>query len=161
MSYITKELLLNALEQLRRVLDPENKFIIKIISNHKRSLNANSYMWVLADKIAKVIKSSREDVYKTAIKEVGVYDDMAVVSAASERFVKNWNEKGVGWFAESFGESKVKGADRVRVYYGSSIYDKAEMARLIDYIVQEANNLHIETLTPAELERLKNNWRNQ
>jgi len=100
-------------------------------------------------------------VYREAVKQVGIYDDIAGTPQAVERLMENWTEKGVGWFAESFGESKVKGADKVRLYYGSSTYLQPEMSRLVDYIVGEAQNLKIETMTPVEIERMKANWRNQ
>ena len=32
------------------------------------------------------------------------------------------------------------------------------MANFIDYIVEEAKELGIQTLTPNEIEQLKNNW---
>ena len=37
----------------------------------KRSLDANAYLWVLCDQIAKVIRSTKEEVYRAAIKRVG------------------------------------------------------------------------------------------
>ena len=148
------------LDELRQKLDKENEYSLELKSNKRRSMDANRYMWVLCDRIAKAIKSTKDDVYREAIQSVGVYDDIAVVADASARLVKNWSEQGVGWLAESFGESKVKGADKVRVYYGSSTYDTKEMARLIDHVVALAKELGIETMVPQELERLKQNWRN-
>ena len=41
---------------------------------------------------------------------------------------------------------------------GSSEYDSAEMAHFIDRIVEEAQELGIETATPDELERMKQEW---
>ena len=41
---------------------------------------------------------------------------------------------------------------------GSHTYDSGEMSILIDGVVQEAKQLGIETLTPNELERMKNLW---
>jgi hypothetical protein len=43
---------------------------------------------------------------------------------------------------------------------GSSEYDTAEMAKFIDAVVLEAKELGIETLPPAELERMKSLWQN-
>ena len=44
---------------------------------------------------------------------------------------------------------------------GSSEYNTAEMSHFIDMVVQEAKELGIETLTPDELERMKQAWGNQ
>ena len=49
-----------------------------------------------------------------------------------------------------------------RVYYvmrGSHTYNTAEMSRLIDGTVSEAKALGIETLSPDELERMKQAWK--
>ena len=43
-------------------------------------------------------------------------------------------------------------------YRGSSVYDNAQMSRLIENIVQDCKAVGIETLTPSELERLKEGW---
>lgn len=123
-----------------------------------RSMTANSYLWVLCDKIAKVLQGTKEEVYQNAVKSVGVYEDIAVVSVGAEKFVKTWQEKGIGWFADDFGESKVKGANRVRVYYGSSIYSQEEMSRLVDSVVEEAKTLGIEVMPPDKVKELKDRW---
>ena len=46
-----------------------------------------------------------------------------------------------------------------KVIKGSSEYDTKEMSVFIDGIVQEAEQLGIDTLPPAEIERLKGLWR--
>lgn len=120
----------------------------------KRSNDANSYMWILCDKIADVIQSTKEAVYRDAIKHVGVFKDVAVIENAADDMVELWEARGVGWFAETF-DSKLTGCKRIRLYIGSHVYDTKEMARLIDYIVEQAKELDIETLTPDELERMK------
>ena len=58
------------------------------------------------------------------------------------------------------GEVTVDGQTGVQIqaYYGSSTYNTAEMARFIDGIVSEARWLGIETMTPAEIERMKTAW---
>ena len=46
----------------------------------------------------------------------------------------------------------------VRAYYGSSQYNTKQMSRLIDMVVEGAKELGIETLTPEELARIKEEW---
>ena len=46
-----------------------------------------------------------------------------------------------------------------RIYKGTSEYNTREMSIFIDGVVHEAQNLDIETKTPAEIERIKNLWR--
>lgn len=132
----------------------------------KRSLDANSYCWVLlrklAEKMADITKDgkapTKEEIYRSHIKDVGVYEPLPIREDAVERFCEAWKEKGIGWFVEVVDDSKLPGYKKVFAYYGSSTYDTREMARLIDNIVQDCKELGIETLPPYELERLKEEW---
>ena len=122
----------------------------------KRSLTANSYMWVLCDEIAKVIRSTKEEVYRRAVREVGVWSAVKVKTEASARFISSWSLNGTGWFAEKSIEGD--GWTEVVVYYGSSTYSTGQMSRLIDWVVEEANSLEIETLTPIQKSLLMKEW---
>jgi hypothetical protein len=127
----------------------------------RRSLDANSYLWVIADKIAKAMndgKSTKEDIYRHAIREVGEWEDKPVKTEDVEKHIKMWGMVGEGWFSEERRESKIKGLTVVRDYYGSHIYDTTSMSRLIDYLVEEAKELGISTDTPDEIERIKAAW---
>ena len=46
----------------------------------------------------------------------------------------------------------------VILYYGSSTYDTAQMARLIDLIVQDCKAQHIETADPEDIKSLLQMW---
>ena len=124
----------------------------------KRSLDANAYCWVLCQKLSEKLNCTKEDVYKEAIRKAGQFDFIAVTETATEQFIKAWQSKGLGWYAEA-SESKIDGCKKVMVYYGSSVYDSKEMAHLIDYIVSECKEQGIETLPPWEVERLKKEWK--
>lgn len=124
----------------------------------KRSLDANSYMWVICDKIAKAIKSTKEDVYRIAIRDIGEWEDKPIRKDDVEKHIKMWGMVGEGWFSEERREAKQDGYMVVRDYYGSHIYDTVSMSRLIDYIVEEAKELGISTDTPEEIERIKSTW---
>lgn len=126
----------------------------------KRSNDANSYMWVLCDEIAKKVGGNvtKEEIYRKAVREVGVFEVVPLKKEALPRFISTWRKNGVGWLCESLGKSKLPGYVNLVCYYGSSTYDSKEMSRLIDYIVEEAKNLGIETMTPAELDALKKSW---
>jgi hypothetical protein len=123
----------------------------------RRSLNANAYCWVLADKIAQATGVDKSAIYREAIKEIGgVSDIIAVTDDAVDKFRDGWSKQGVGWQTEVL-DSK-DGYKRVIVYYGSSTYDSKQMAALIDNLVQDAQALGIETLPPAEIARLNSQW---
>lgn len=126
----------------------------------RRSLDANAYLWVLCDKIAQVIGSTKELVYREAIRRVGVFEYCLLPDKALEGFIRQWEGGGLGNIAEVIDGSKVERCTRVRIYYGSSTYDKREMSRLIDEIVTEAKALGVETWPPDKLTVLLERWGN-
>lgn len=122
----------------------------------KRSLNANAYAWVLMDKIAASLRTTSIDVYKEIIQRVGVFDYVLVPKDTYDRVMINWARNGEGWLAKMVAERP--NGIVLKMYYGSSTYDKEQMSRLIDEIVSEAKELGIETMTPDQLLEMKEKW---
>lgn len=124
----------------------------------KRSLDANAYFFVLADKLAEELNITKEEIYRQAIKEIGgVSETVCVKNEAVERLCEGWKQNGIGWQTDTF-PSKIEGCTNVILYYGSSTYDTAQMSRLINNIVQECKELGIETKTPDEIANLLSLW---
>lgn len=122
----------------------------------KRSLSQNAYMWVLLDEIGKVVNRSKEDIYKELVKDYGVFEILPLKDEAVKRFNHNWSKNGLGWFTEIMGKSKLKGYTNLIAYYGSSTYDTKEMARLLDAVLFECEELGINTMTMQEIMLLSN-----
>lgn len=126
----------------------------------KRSLNANAYAWVLMGKIAeKLSPLSVSDYYRRTIKEAGIKTDVICVpEKAVDSVIIGWEHNGAGWLAERM-DSKIKGCVNLRLIYGSSSFDSAEMARFIDLIVQDAEAIGIPTVTEAEIQKMIGGWK--
>jgi hypothetical protein len=120
--------------------------------HEKSSLNANNYAWKLITEIANILRISKEEVYLEMLK---IYGQSQIVSVLAEIDVSKYFK----YYTEA-GESILKGKKfkHYKVYMGSSEMDTKQMSILIDGIVQEAKALDIETMTPAELSRLKEAW---
>lgn len=124
----------------------------------KRSKNANDYLWELLTQMSQALANSylyvsKEDIYRKHIKIAGRCDYVAVPERAVESLIKGWDDKGIGWFAEvvDFIPGKeIEGCKKVCLYYGSSTYDTAEMSRLLGSVIQEAQDMGIDTLTESE-----------
>lgn len=129
------------------------KLTIKVDQHReKRSLNANNYAWALISKIADALRASKDDIYLKMLKHYGTSEVVSVVGHIPiERYVK---------YCEYFGESILKGKRFVhyKVFKGSSDFDSREMSIFIDGIVSEAQELGIQTKTPAEIANLKSLW---
>lgn len=142
------------------VIAKQNRLYDCEIKEHreKRSLDANAYCWVLIDKLAKATRIPKTEIYRKAIKEIGgVSDTVCVQQKAADRLCSGWECNGIGWFSER-SESRLSGCVNVTLYYGSSVYDTAQMSRLIDCIVEDCKAVGIETLTPDKLSAIKEGW---
>ena len=124
----------------------------------KRSLDANAYCWVLIDKLAEKLRESKENIYRQYITNIGGNSEIVCVkNNAVERLCSGWQRNGLGWQTDTF-ESKIEGCTNVILYYGSSVYDSAQMARLLDLIIQDCKEQGIPTETPNEIAKLKSMW---
>lgn len=124
----------------------------------KRSLDANAYCWVLIDKIAKKLSISKDEVYRQHIKEIGGNSQIVcVITDSVEQLCDGWQRNGLGWLTETF-PSKLAGCTNVILYYGSSSYDTEQMSRLLDNIIQDCEELGIQTETPAKIAEMKSLW---
>lgn len=125
----------------------------------KRSLDANAYAWTLLGKLANKVGLPKEEVYREIIKDVGGnYEVLPIRNDAVDKWISNWQQKGIGWVCDILGESKLDGYTNVITYYGSSTYDSLQMSKLINLIVEECKQQGIETMTPAELALLMDGW---
>ena len=146
MEHISKALK-TALENNRaiklQILAPET---VGMSGRKKRSLDANAYFWVLVGKIADKLRASKDEIYFEMLKKYGQSITVTVragldLSRAGFKYYELFKD----------GISAGKPFEAYRVFIGSSQYDTREMSVLIDGVVQEANELGIETLTPLEL----------
>lgn len=128
--------------------------------NPKRSKTANDFCWALCTDIGKAIRPPipKEEVYRKAIRDVGEYEPLPIREDAVETFQNRWASHGTGWFADVIDNAKLPGYKKVFAYYGSSTYDTAAMSRLIDYLVDEAEQLGLPIPAKKEQEEMLNAW---
>ena len=148
-------------------INTDKEYTVEIKRKTKsRSLNANSYCWLIAQKIAVELSkhsyTTKEDVYKKAIKDCGHFTYVPVREDAVERYIQIWQSHGIGWLAEDAGECKsIKGYHNIMCYHGSSVYTTKEMARLIDCLTDECEQLGIK-LEPSEyIQSLIEGWESE
>ena len=131
---------------------------IKKASKH-RSLSANNYAWVLIDQIAEKAGVPVSEVYRRAIKEIGgVSDYYGMKEEAYESFCEIWTHGHLGRQVEIIPGSAKPGWINVRAWKGSSDFDSSQMARLIDSLIQEAEQQGIPTVPDTEVERMVSRW---
>ncbi|MBQ8279521.1 MAG: hypothetical protein IJZ23_07050 [Roseburia sp.] len=131
------------------------KLSIKVAKfREKRSLDANAYMWVLLQKMAESLHQDKWNIYLEMLGRYGVFTHIIVKPNVVEKVKEEWRT------VKELGEVCVNGTTGIQLqcYFGSSTYNSKEMSVLIDGVVSEAKEMGIETLPPAELERMKAAW---
>jgi hypothetical protein len=123
-----------------------------------RSLDANAYMWVLCEKIAKAVGNTKEDVYRDAIRDVGVWRDFHLLEDEAKSMRAAWERLGIGWPTEQVDYDADGERVVIRAYYGSSVYSRKQLSRVIDNLIQDAKAVGIETMPPAQLESMMREW---
>lgn len=130
---------------------PDRKYELKEY-REKRSLNANNYAWALITEIGNKLGMSKEDVYLQMLQDYGQSEMVSVVSSIDIKdYFKYYREAG---------KSELNGKEftHYKIYKGSSEYNTHEMSILIDGIVQECNQLGIETKSDEEIRSLIESW---
>ena len=126
-----------------------------------RSLDANKMCWALCSDIGKAMTPplSKEEVYKTAIKAAGVYwqDDISVFKLDEVR--RRWESNGEGWLFEIKDNAPSPGRKLCHLYFGSSTYTVDEMRVLLDWLVDQCEQMQISIpLSKQREEELLERW---
>lgn len=122
----------------------------------KRSLSANAYAWVLMEKLAQKLGTTKTAVYREHVRLYGPFQLLKLKREALGRFEDLWKGNGLGWIVEYIGA--VGETVEVMAYPGTSTYTTAEMARFIDGLVDECISQGIETMEPERLKSLIEEW---
>lgn len=133
----------------------------------RRSLNANAYYWVLVGKMAEKLRISTARLHNLHLRECGYREmmgDQVVYVVIPDDQEEDVLERESFHLAQT---SEVKWGKDDRLYRtyallrGSHTFNREEMSRLIDTAVEGAKALDIETLTPDELRRMMEAYKNE
>lgn len=142
------------------IIDPEKDYEVTIKrKRHRRSLDANAYLWVLVGKLGEKLYLPNTEVYRQYIGEMHTYTIVPIKTSEVASWQEMWNRGHIGWLCEDMGPCRnIPGYHYLKCYRGSSTFDQKEMSQLIDMVVQDCKEQGIETLPPDELERMKQEW---
>lgn len=133
--------------------------------SEKRSLNANAYYWKMVGELALMMGLTNDEVHNLMLREYGAietYDGSPVVVEIPDTAkAEDETLRSDTVHLKPTAETRQCADGSFRVYMllkGSSRYNRAEMARLINGTISECNALGIETITPDEKERMLAAW---
>lgn len=155
------------LAELEKYRDMEKLRITVKQFRKNRSIDANSYYWVLVGKIADVLRISKPYCHNILLRRYGqaeMFGDQIAYTMLpdTEDTTQKIDHMEEAHFAPTSIVKRGKDGVLYRAYKllkPSHTYNSKEFAVLIDGTVDEAKRLGIETMPPYELERLVHQWR--
>ena len=145
--------------------DKDKTYVCRISAQGmKRSLSANAYAWVLLQKLAEKLGTTKDELYLNEIESIGPFDYYMVIdeSKAIDTLKQQFRvvrDRGVVELGKK-GTDKYKRVRTLQCWKGSSSYSTKEMARFLDMLIADAKAQGIATETPEEVERMKAAWGN-
>ena len=128
----------------------------------KRTLSQNSYYWKLCSEVADALRMPKEQVHNEMLRSYGQVERLAggLVTVPIPDTDKAEQEvlRSMKYHLKPTSQVRAGTKGMYRTYVmlkGSHDMTTEEMSILVDGIVQEAKQLGIETLTPAELEAMR------
>ena len=125
-----------------------------------RSRDANAMCWALCADIGNAMTPplDKVDVYRMAIKAVGVYIDKDLPLWDVDTVRQRWESHGTGWLFEVVDDAHV-GWKTCNLYFGTSTYTVDEMRRVLDWLVDNATQMEIPIpLSKKDEEELLERW---
>lgn len=115
----------------------------------KRTLNQNSYYWELLNKLANTMNVDKIKLHKDMLKHYSQITEILIPSEYNiSGYIEYYDKK-----------SKIIKGDKeftcYRIYKPSHELNTKEMAILLDGLIEECNNVGIETLTPQRLAEMR------
>lgn len=129
-------------------------------ASKKRSLNANGFCWALCHMIGQSMTPpvSDLDIYRAAIKAVGVWWEKPVNKFMIDAYRRQWESGGDGWIFEVVDDCSPS-EKMCHLYFGSSTYTVEAMQRLIDWLKDQCEQMGLTIpLSKEEEKRLLERW---
>lgn len=116
----------------------------------RRSLDANACLWACLGDIAKAINQDNWSVYLLMLERYGKFTHILVKPEVVEAVRLQWRETKI------VGETQVDGKPMVQMlcFFGSSTYDSAEFSRLLNGVISEMQDMHLEVPASAEMKAI-------
>lgn len=156
--------------KLTTLIDTTDLDVLDVISNlkdkkldieikvhvEKRSGKSNRYFWELLGQACEKKHIDKLEEYKRRVKELGIFRVSRIPTEDFETLKKTWENWGEAWFCE-VGDTEIIGDMEFKIvflYYGSSSFNKKQMSRLIDNLVQDCKAIGIETKSQEEIDSM-------
>lgn len=160
----------STLQGMYEELKTAEKLSIKIgEESEKRSTDANSYYWLLLNRLAKAIRISKPYCHNLMLRRYGTFDEfdgqtIYWVIPDTDEASKQADEAEKYHIKPTSQVREGKNGLMYRTYIllkGSHDYTKKEFSQLLEGLVDECRLLGIETKSKEEIDSLLSSWRDR
>jgi len=136
-------------EAVEKYLDKDLDVTI-VTHRNRRSLDANALLWACLGEIAKALRSDVWSVYLYMLERYGKFTYILVKPEAVEGVKAVWRE------TKEVGETVKDGERMIEMlcYFGSSTYNSKEFSILLDGVISEMKEMHLNTPPSEDMRRL-------
>lgn len=113
---------------------------------NRRSIDANAFLWACLGEIARAINSDTWSIYLYMLERYGKFTHILVKPEAVEQVRRVWRETKI------VGEKD--GMIQMLCFFGSSTYNTKEFSQLLDGVISEMKEMHLETPPDEEMKQL-------
>ena len=142
-------------DKIRGYEDDKPKVMSIDYYKEKRSLNANSMMWSLLNKLAAKLGTTDEELYIDYLRKYAPKDYMAAPKEAEEIFRTLYK------IVEPVKDCTINETPAVtfRCIRGSSKFNSKEFSVLLEHVVQDCKEQGIETLEDKRINEIVERWK--
>ncbi len=151
-------------ENVRQAKENPDKWELELRKvRKKRSLDANSYYWVLLEKLAQALRTTKDELHEIMLRDYGTFKRRADGGLAVFSLQAGHDPHDVTPYSRAFATGEVDGKEFIHyaVLKGSSEMNSEEFSVLLDGLIYECREQGIETLPPDEIARMKETLKNE
>ena len=128
-----------------------------IVKKHRKKKTQTQLgaLHVLCNEIAKKLNTTKDEIYKHAVRTVGEFQLLPIPENGVNDFINRWCKGSDSAQCVELRDSKLKGYKTLACYFSVATYDTKDMSVLIDYVVDEAAEQGIHLMTREEIKLMK------
>jgi len=145
----------NLKEKIHNIIESDKIKILELkIKRNKRSLDANAALWVMLDKMAKKMHTTKDELYIEMLDRYGVFTHIIVKPEAVHRVKEEWRT------VRQLGPVTIKGKTGIQLqcFFGSSQYNTEEFSKLLEGVIEEAKLIGVEFISKEDLTLMLEEW---
>lgn len=125
----------------------------------KKSDAARKYFWTLIEKLSPCYKADNWTTYLMQLRRWGVTYQVKVLTEAVDILRREYRYIEIEEEWQEYFDGDIKSFCSVILFPGISLYNTAEMSRLIEGTVEDCKEWGIETLSPQAIQEMELAWK--